>query len=231
MVTIVKKIFKITAIILLLTFFVSSIHAADEDGFYYSEKMVKNGTFTWEVTQNENNNELVDVYSVLNVGANFTVRLRDSLYPGPISEEELESVYASIEVDGEKYTGSGFPLFWHVEKIENDTITTIREDFEAEPELFNVTDSGSNFLVNFTIPDVFMVEQTNYTLFVELEIDPTDGLTVRYFDTLFNGTIAENIFEMEFVDYTVTAPLNFIWVAGGLVSLSVIVWLVKKRKK
>ena len=229
--TTLKKILKVTFVLVFLIAFASLTTAVPEDGLYYSNKMVKNGTFTWLVTQNDNTNEAVDVYSVLDVGSNFTVQLKDDLYPGPISEEELNSVYASIEVDGEKYTGSGFPLFWHIEKVEEGNITTIREEFEVETELFNVSSTGTNFLVNFTIYDIFEVGNTNYTLFVELEIDPLEGLTVRYYDKLLNGTQVENIFEMEFTGYIVSAPVDTVWVITGLVSISAIVWFVKKKHK
>lgn len=231
LVTTLKKIFKITFVLVFIIALANLSSAAPEDGLYYSDKMVKNGTFTWIVTQNENTNEAVDVYSVLNVGSNFTVQLKDDLYPGPISEEELNSVYASIEIDGEKYTGSGFPLFWHIEKVENGTITTIREEFEAETELFNVSSAGVNFSVNFTIFDIFEVDGTNYTLFVELEINPLEGLTTRYYDRLLNGTQVENVFEMEYTDYIVSAPIDTVWVITGLVSISAIVWFVKKKRQ
>jgi len=231
-VTTLKKILKATFVLVFIFAFANLSTAVPEDGLYYSDKMVKNGTFTWIVTQNENTNEAVDVYSVLDVASNFTVQLKDDLYPGPISEEELKSVYATIKVDGEKYTGSGFPLFWHIEKVEDGTITTIREEFEAETELFNVSSAvtGANFVVNFTISDIFEVGSTNYTLFVELEIDPLVGLTTRYYDELLNGTQVENIFEMEYIDYTVSAPIDTFWVITGLVSISAIVWFVKRKR-
>jgi len=230
-VTTLKKIFKVTFVLAFLIAFANLTTAAPEDGLYYSDKMVKNGTFTWLVNQNVNTNEAVDVYSVIEVGSNFSVQLKDDLYPGPITEEELNSVYATIEVDGEKYTGSGFPLFWHIEKVEDGNITTIREEFESETELFNVSSSGVNFVVNFTIFDIFEVGSTNYTLFVELEIDPLEGLTTRYYDRLLNGTQVENIFEMEFTGYIVSAPIDTVWVITGLVSISTIVWFVKKKRK
>ncbi len=231
--TTLKKILKVTFVLVFIIAFANLATAVPEDGLYYSDKMVKNGTFTWIVTQNENTNEAVDVYSVLDVDSNFTVQLKDDLYPGPISEEELNSVYATIEVDGEKYTGSGFPLFWHIEKVNNGDITTIREEFEAETELFNVSSAvtGVNFVVNFTIIDIFEVDNTNYTLFVELEIDPLVGLTTRYYDELLNGTQVENIFEMEYTDYIVSVPIDTVWVITGLVSISAIVWFVKRKRQ
>ncbi|MCK4972737.1 MAG: hypothetical protein KAS52_05410 [Candidatus Heimdallarchaeota archaeon] len=226
-----KKILKVTFVLAFLIAFANLTTAAPEDGLYYSDKMVKNGTFTWIVTQNENTNEAVDVYSVLNVGSNFTVQLKDDLYPGPITEEELNSVYATIEIDGEKYTGSGFPLFWHIEKVEDGNITSIRDEFEVETDLFNVSSAGINFLVNFTIFNIFEVDNTNYTLFVELEIDPLEGLTTRYYDELLNGTQVENTFEMEFTGYIVSAPIDTVWIITGLVSISAIVWFVKKKRR
>lgn len=231
MVITLKNMLKVTFVLLFLVALVNTSTAAPDDGLYYSDKMVKNGTFTWSVIQNVNTNEAVDVYGILDVGSNFTVQLKDDLYPGPISEDELNSVYATIEVDGEKYTGSGFPLFWHVEKVEDGTVSTIREEFESETELFNVSDAGSNFLVNFTVFDVFTVGSTNYTLFVELEIDPLDGLTKRYYDRLINGTQVENIFEMEFIDFIVSAPADTLWIITGLVAVSTIVWFVKRKRK
>ena len=138
MVATLKKMLKITFVLLFLVALVNTTTAAQEDGLYYSDKMVKNGTFTWTVTQNDNTNEAVDVYSILDVGSNFTVQLKDDLYPGPITEDELNSIYATIEVDGEKYTGSGFPLFWHIIKSEEGVNTTIREEFESETELTGV---------------------------------------------------------------------------------------------
>ncbi len=229
--TTLKKILKITFVVAFLISFANLTTAVPEDGLYYSDKMVKNGTFTWLVTQNINDNEAVNVYDVLQVDSNLTVQLKDDLYPGPITEDELNSVYASIEVDGEKYTGSGFPLFWHIMKVESGVNTTIQEEFESETDLFNVSDAGVNFLVNFTIFDIFEVGNTNYTLFVELEINPLEGLTTRYYDELLNGTVVENIFEMEYQDYIVSAPINTLWAATGLVSIAAIVWFVKKKRK
>ncbi len=229
--TTLKKIFKITFVLAFLIAFANIASAVPEDGLYYSNKMVKNGTFTWIVTQNENTNEDVDVYSVLDVGSNFSVQLKDDLYPGPISEEELNSVYASIEVDGEKYTGSGFPLFWHIEKVEDGNITSIRDEFEEETDLFNVSSAGINFLVNFTIFNIFEVDGTNYTLFVELEINPLEGLTTRYYDKLLNGDQVENVYEMVYTGYLVSAPIDTVWVITGLISISAIVWFVKKKSK
>ena len=226
-----KKILKVTFVLAFLIAFANLTTAAPEDGLYYSDKMVKNGTFTWIVTQNENTNEAVDVYSVLNVGSNFTVQLKDDLYPGPITEEELNSVYATIEIDGEKYTGSGFPLFWHIEKVEDGNITSIRDEFEVETDLFNVSSAGINFLVNFTIFNIFEVDNTNYTLFVELEIDPLEGLITRYYDELLNGTQVEITFEMEFTGYILSAPIDTVWIITGLVSISAIVWFVKKKRR
>ena len=231
MVATLKKMLKITFVLLFLVALVNTTTAAQEDGLYYSDKMVKNGTFTWTVIQNNNTNEAVDVYSILDVGSNFTVQLKDDLYPGPITEDELNSIYATIEVDGEKYTGSGFPLFWHIIKSEEGVNTTIREEFEAETELFNVSDAGSNFLVNFTVSDIFTVGSTNYTLFVELEIDPLDGLTKRYYDELMNGTVIENTYEMVYADYVVSAPADTLWIITGLVTVSAIVWFIKRKRK
>ena len=189
-------------VFLIVMFLFSSLTKANSevDGLYYSPKMVKNAIFVWDVTQS------VNFYENIPQGANFSVTLKDDLYPGPLSEENLSSVYASVKVNGEKYTGEGFPLFWHIYRLENEgtTNTSIREEFENEPYLFNVTDGPMDtFYVNFTIRD------NSYILFVEFEIDPNDGLTTRYYEHFFDsstGTVEDSIIELVFIDYYLEEP-------------------------
>jgi hypothetical protein len=204
-------------------FLATTITAQEADELYYSDKMIKNGTFTWNVTTS------IDYYEDIPEGANFTVKLKDDLYPGPLSEEELQKVYASVKVDGNKYTGEGFPLFWHIER-KNDTHTiTIRDEFENNPTLFNVTDgTGSWFYVNFT------VEEGDYTLFVEFEIDPADGVTKKYYEHFVSVEVGNEIdsqIQLDFLGYIVEAPLQFGWAFLGLLSLGALVFIRKRRKK
>jgi len=219
-----KKVLKLSLVVLMLSaFMASTISAQDGDELYYSEQMIKNGTFTWNVTKS------VDYYEDIPVGANFTVKLKDDLYPGPLSEEELQKVYASVKVDGNKYTGEGFPLFWHIER-KNDTHTIlIRDEFEDNPTLFNVTDgTGSLFYVNFT------VEEGDYILFVEFEIDPDDGVTKRYYEHFVSvevGNEADSEIELEFLGYIVESPLQFSWIFLGLLSIGALVLIRKRRTK
>jgi len=221
MVKILKRVLKIGVIALLVAamFSIPTI-AQNEDGLYYSDMMIKNGTFTWYVNQS------VNYYEDIPAGSNFTVQLKDSLYPGPLTEEELQKVYASIKIDGDKYTGEGFPLFWHTHFIEDGNTTTIKEDFVSKPELFNVTDDSSDvFGVNFTLFD------DPYTLFIELNIDSTTGLTVRYFEHFDDGADLEAFLELIYTGYVVEASIQFLWALVGLVSISSLVIIVKKRRR
>jgi len=193
-----KKALTLLIVLVLLSSMVSA--SEDIDGLYYSSLMIENGSFVWNVTQSEN------FYEDIPLGANFTVTLKDNLYPGPLSEEDLGNVYASVHVDGDKYTGEGFPLFWHLYEISDDgtTNTTIREEFEAEPTLFNVTDCiGVNFRVNFTIIDGY------YSLDVVLEINPFTGLTEYYCEIFLDessGTLVASIIELSYIDYYISVP-------------------------
>jgi LPXTG-motif cell wall-anchored protein len=36
---------------------------------------------------------------------------------------------------------------------------------------------------------------------------------------------------MEYTDYIVSAPIDTVWVIAGLVSISAIVWFVKKKRQ
>ena len=194
--------------------------AQDEDGLYYSDMMIKNGTFTWYVNQSLN------YYEEIPAGSNFTVKLKDSLYPGPLTEEELEKVYASIKIDGDKYTGEGFPLFWQIFKVEDGNTTSIKEDFQDEPDLFNVSDVSSDvFCVNFTLFD------DPYTLYIELDIDSTTGITIRYFEHFDDGADLEAILELIYTGYAVEASIQFLWALVGLVSISSLVIIIRKRRR
>ena len=207
--------------------FATSFASAQEvDGLYYSDLMVKDGTFTWNVTQSD------QFYETIDVGVNFTVTLKDDLYPGPISEEDLEKVYASVKVDGDKYTGEGFPLFWHLYKISNEGAdnVTIREEFEAETDLFNVTDGGSTemFNVNFTI------EETGNVLYVDMDINSTIGITTRYYEYFYNnGTNTTSIIELSYLygAYTLDAPFNGLWALAGVFTIGALVVIRKRKQK
>jgi len=189
---------KITVLIISFCLILSStLTYADTDGLYYSSKMVKNATFVWNVTISQN------YFEEIPEGANFSVTLKDDLYPGPMSEEDLSSVYAEIAVDGSKYTGEGFPLFWHLYEIDSGVNTSIRERFEEESTLFNVTDgSMGRFNVNFTILE------SQYTLFVEMEIDPSDGLTKRYYEHFTDNSEIDSTIELNFIDYYIEIPIE-----------------------
>ncbi len=196
--------------------------AQEVDGLYYSDLMVKDGTFTWNVTDS------VEFYEDIPLNVNFTVTLKDDLYPGPISEEDLEKVYASVKVDGNKYTGEGFPLFWHMYKLEDEGVTnvTIREEFEAETTLFNVTDGPLGlFNVNFTITE------NEYTLFVDMDIDPADGLTKRYYEHFYdNDTTVNSTIELSYLGYTTESPMQVLWALTGVFTIGALV-VIRKRKQ
>ena len=222
MVKILKRVLKIGVIALLVAalFSIPTI-AQNENELYYSDMMIKNGTFTWYVNQSLN------YYEDIPAGSNFTVKLKDSLYPGPLTEEELQKVYASIKIDGDKYTGEGFPLFWQTHFMdENDTTVTIKEDFESKPELFNTSDiSADVFRVNFTLFD------DPYTLYIELNIDSTTGLTIRYYEHFDDGADLEAILELVYTGYAVEASIQFLWTLVGLISISSLIILVRKIKR
>ena len=218
-----KRVLKMSVIALLIAalFSIPTIAQYEEEGLYYSDMMIKNGTFTWYVNQSLN------YYEEIPAGSNFTVKLKDSLYPGPLSEEELQKVYASIKIDGDKYTGEGFPLFWHTHFTdENGTTLTIKEDFASKPELFNTSDiSADVFEVNFTLFD------DPYTLYIELYIDSTTGITTRYYEHFDDGADLEAFLELIYTGYAVEASIQFLWTLVGLVGISSLVILLKKRKR
>lgn len=215
-----KKILQISIIAAVIFALIGTPAIAQDVQYYYSDKMVKNGTFTWLVNQS------VDFYETdLVEGANFTVKLKDSLYPGPLTEEDLNKIYASIKVDNKKYTGEGFPLFWHTRKINNSVETTIREDFESRPDLFNVTDSDPNFYVNFT------VAEDPYSFFIEMEIDPADGITKRYSEFFYENNSLISIIELVYLSYIVEAPYDFFWTILGLFAPATIFIVIRKRKR
>lgn len=214
---------KLSLVLVILSAFAMNFATAQSvDGLYYSSLMVKDGTFTWNVTQS------IEYYEDIPVNVNFTVTLKDNLYPGPLSEAELEKVYASVKVDGNKYTGEGFPLFWHLYKLSDNgaTNTTIREEFEAQPSLFNVTDApAGRFLVNFTVVD------DPYLLYVELEIDPLDGLTKRYYENFYNNADINSTIELSYLGYTTATPFQLLWALAGVVTIGALVVIRKKRMK
>ncbi len=216
-----NKTLKLSLVIIMISAFATSFATAQEfDGLYYSDLMVKDGTFTWNVTQS------VEYYEDIPINVNFSVTLKDDLYPGPLSEEDLEKVYASVKVDGNKYTGEGFPLFWHLYKVEGVVNTTIREEFEAETTLFNVTDGPVGlFYVNFTITDDI------YTLFVEMEIDPLDGLTKRYYEHFYDNDTQDSTIELSYLGYTTESPAQVWWAFAGVFTIGALVIIRKKRMK
>ena len=223
MVKILKRVLKMSVIALLIAalFSIPTIAQYEEEGLYYSDMMIKNGTFTWYVNQSLN------YYEEIPTGSNFTVKLKDSLYPGPLTEEELQKVYASIKIDGDKYTGEGFPLFWQIFSTdENGTTTSIKDDFASKPELFNVSDVSSDvFRVNFTLFD------DPYTLYIELDIDSTTGITIRYYEHFDDGADLEAFLELIYTGYAVEASIQFLWALVGIVSISSLMVLIRKRKR
>jgi hypothetical protein len=216
-----KKIIKLSVFIILIsTFFITPANAQDEVEYFYSEKFVKNSVFTWNVNQS------VNYYEALPLNSNFTVKLKDALYPGGFTPSDLNKVYITIDVDGEKYSGQGFPLFWHIRKVNGSVETGIRDEFENSPEIYNVSLlTGSMFRTAFTI------NRENYNLSVEMEIDSADGLTKRYYEHFTDNASLESIIELVFTRYAVEASIQFLWtVVGFFVVTSSIVLIRKKRK-
>ncbi len=218
---IMKKLVKCSIFILLLsTLLITPTRAQDEVSFYYSEKFVKNSVFTWNVNQS------INYYEALPKNANFTVKLEDALYPGPMTPSDLNNVYITIDVDGEKYSGVGFPLFWHIRKINGSVETALREDFENSPEIYNVsTAAGTLFKTEFTIYHV------NYTLSIEMDIDSADGLTKRYYEHFSDNVDLESVIELVFTTYTVEASLQFMWVVLGFFIITSALVIKRRRKK
>jgi len=219
-----KKAIKLSLVVILMLAFATRFASAQNvDGLYYSDLMVKDGTFTWNVTQS------IDFYENIPVGVNFTVTLKDDLYPGPIQEADLEKVYASVKVDGDKYTGEGFPLFWHLYKLSDSgaTNTTIRQEFEAEADLFNVTSGvGFQFNVNFTIVD------SGNLLFVDMDINSTTGLTDRYYEFFYNnGTDSNSTIELSYLGYTTESPFQVWWAVTGVFTIGALVVIRKRKQK
>ncbi|MHA1953921.1 MAG: hypothetical protein ACXAAM_09435 [Candidatus Heimdallarchaeaceae archaeon] len=216
-----KKIIKMSIFILLFsTLLIAPISAQDEVSFYYSEMFVKNSVFTWNVNQS------INYYEALPKNANFSVKLEDALYPGPKTPSDLNSVYITIDVDGEKYSGVGFPLFWHIRKLNGSVETTLREDFENSPEIYNVsTVSGNLFRTEFTIFHV------NYTLSIEMDIDSADGLTKRYYEHFSDNVDLESVIELVFTNYTVAASFQFLWVVVGFFIVTSTLVIIRRRKK
>ncbi|MHA1200478.1 MAG: hypothetical protein ACTSQF_14240 [Candidatus Heimdallarchaeaceae archaeon] len=220
-----KKAIKLSLVVILMFALASNFAIAQEvDGLYYSDLMVKDGTFTWNVSQS------VEFYEDIPLGVNFTVTLKDDLYPGPISVEDLEKVYASVKVDGNKYTGEGFPLFWHTYKLETEseitTNTSIREEFEEETSLFNVTDGPAGaFNVNFTIIE------DQYILFVDMDVNITTGLTVRYFENFQDNDTIDSTIELVYLAYTTESPMQALWAIAGVLTIGALVVVRKRRRK
>lgn len=210
----------IVFVLLISSFFVNPIKAQNDVTYYYSEKFVKNAVFTWNVEQS------INYFEDLPKNSNFTVKLKDPLYPGPMTEADLSKIYITIDVDGEKYTGNGFPLFWHIRKLNNSVETTIKEEFENNPEVFNVSSlSESLFRAGFTIYHV------NYTLTIEMDIDSVDGITNRYYEHFTDNVDLEYTFELVFIDYAVEASFQFIGVLIGFSTLTLVLVILRRRKK
>ncbi|MCE7747840.1 MAG: hypothetical protein GPJ51_05545, partial [Candidatus Heimdallarchaeota archaeon] len=136
--------------------------------------------------------------------------------------------YASVKVDGNKYTGEGFPLFWHLYKVEDEGATnvTIREEFEAETTLFNVTNGPLGYFnVNFTIVE------NQYTLFVEMDIDPTDGLTKRYYEHFNDNDTIDSVIELVYLGYTTESPMQALWAIAGVFTIGALVVIRKRRRR
>ncbi|MCG3221559.1 MAG: hypothetical protein H7641_09280 [Candidatus Heimdallarchaeota archaeon] len=216
-----KKLVKFSIFILVLsTLLITPTRAQDDVSYYYSEKFVKNSVFTWNVNQS------INYYESLPKNANFTVKLKDALYPGPMTPSDLNSIYIAIDVDGEKYSGEGFPLFWHIRKINGTVETTIKEEFENSPEVFNVsTISSTLFRTEFTI------FHENYTLTIEMDIDSADGLTKRYFEYFTDNVDLESVIELVFTNYTVEASFQFLWVVLGFFLVTSTLVVNRRRKK
>ena len=105
-------------------FLATTITAQEADELYYSDKMIKNGTFTWNVTAS------IDYYEDIPEGANFTVKLKDDLYPGPLSEEELQKV-SKIWQNKLSETVNNLPENW-LDKIFFDEKPQHEENLEEE---------------------------------------------------------------------------------------------------
>ncbi|NPD90065.1 MAG: hypothetical protein HGN29_15230 [Asgard group archaeon] len=216
-----KKLVKFSIFILLLSsLLIIPTKAQDDVSYYYSEKFVKNSVFTWNVNQSFN------YYEALPINANFSVKLKDALYPGPMTPSDLNSVYIAIDVDGEKYSGEGFPLFWHIRKINGSVETTIKEEFENSPEVFNVSTISSTLFRT-----EFIIYHENYTLSIEMEIDASDGLTKRYYEHFSDNVNLESIIELVFTNYAVEASYQFIWVVFGFFFMTSTLVIIRRRKK
>lgn len=206
-------------LILIVSLLAVPAKSQDDVEYYYSEKFVKNSVFTWRV------NTSVNYFEQLPENANFTVKLKDPLYPGPMTIADLNKVYISINVDGEQYSGEGFPLFWHIREINGSVETTIREEFENAPDVFNVsTITSSVFRAEFTIL------HENYTLSVEMDIDSEDGITKRYYEHFNDNVDLESIIELIFINYAIEASYPII---GSIISILIVAisFIVFKRWK
>jgi hypothetical protein len=214
---IIKLIFLIVLIVSVIAFPVKS---QDDVEYYYSEKFVKNAVFTWRVNQS------VNYFEELPENANFTVKLKDPLYPGPMTIAELNKVYITIDVNGEQYSGNGFPLFWHIRQINGSIETDIREEFENSPDVFNVSTITSTLF-----RAEFVILHENYTLSVEMDIDSEDGITKRYYEHFDDNVDLESIIELVFFDYTVAASFSIIGSIFGFLVVTASIMLIKKRKR
>ena len=216
-----KKIMQsIIFLILIVSLLAIPAKSQSDVEYYYSEKFVKNSVFTWRVNQS------VNYFEQLPENANFTVKLKDPLYPGPMTIADLNKVYISINVDGEQYSGEGFPLFWHIREINGSVETTIREEFENSPDVFNVsTITSTVFRAEFTIL------HENYTLSVEMDIDSEDGITRRYYEHFNDNVDLESIIELVFINYAVEASFPIIGSIFGFFIVATSIFFLKRRKK
>ena len=230
-----KKAIQLSLVAILLMAFMTSFASAQTgDGLYYSNLMQKDHSFAWNVTQSE------EFYEDIPIGVNFTVTLKDDLYPGPLTSADLEKVYASVKVDGDKYTGEGFPLFWHLYEITdyvNETSytnTTIREEFEAETTLFSVNDglSPELFIVNFTI------SEEPYQLDVNMTINGNTGLTEIYYEFFqeFNPDnlteiVSNSTIELTYLGHTIESPYPALWALAGVFTIGALVVIRKRKQK
>ena len=214
-----KKKFLLVLITIFLILSSQQIYA-EEDGLYFSSEMIKDATFTWEVVQS------IDFYENIPQGALFTVTLEDDLYPGPLSEVEYEQTSTIMKVDGEEYTGEGFPLIWYLYTIELGMKTTIRESFESYPSSYNVTDGSiGSFNVDFEI------REAPYNLYVEMEIGLSSGLTTRYYEHFFSdNSLDDSTIELKWIKNPERTTVNILNTLIILPLLSIFYAILKKRK-
>ena len=76
-----------------------------------------------------------------------------------------------------------------------------------------------------------VVEQEQYSLFVDMDIDGSQGLTVRYFENLTDSASLQSSIELSFSSYSVETPLSTIGILAGLLVIPIVFVLIRRKKK